>query len=62
VEINFKVFDSLTLDPIGVRTLLYCTFIPCLHDQNKSGFFRGPVFFQPIRALWRLSKLLWLAG
>jgi len=22
----------------------------CLHDQNKSGFFRGPAFFQPIRA------------
>jgi len=24
-------------------------FIAYLHDQNKSGFFRGPVLFQPIR-------------
>jgi len=24
--------------------------IVCLHDQNKSGFFGGPAFSQPIRA------------
>jgi len=23
--------------------------IACLHDQNKSGLFEGPVFIQPIR-------------
>jgi len=23
----------------------------CLHDQNKSGFFGGPAFIQPIRAI-----------
>jgi len=26
------------------------SFIACLHDQNKSGFFGEPAFFQPIRA------------
>jgi len=26
------------------------TVLACLHDQNKSGFFGGPAFFQPIRA------------
>jgi len=26
------------------------TYLACLHDQNKSGFFGGPAFFQPIRA------------
>jgi len=35
--------------------------VACLHDQNKSGFFRGPAFFQPITALWILFKLFWLA-
>jgi len=24
--------------------------LACLHDQNKSGFFGRPDFFQPIRA------------
>jgi len=24
--------------------------VACLHDQNKSGFFGGPGFIQPIRA------------
>jgi len=33
-----------------------------LHDQNKSGFFGGPAFFQPIRTFWILFKLLWLSG
>jgi len=32
------------------------------NDQNKSGFFGGPTFFQPIRAFWKLIRLLWLAG
>jgi len=27
------------------------SLLACLHDQNKSGFFGGPAFFQPIRAL-----------
>jgi len=35
--------------------------IACLHDQNKSVFLR-PAFFQPVRALWNLFKLVWLAG
>jgi len=28
----------------------------CLHDQNKSGIFGGPAFFQPIRAFWILFQ------
>jgi len=24
-------------------------YLACLHDQNKSGFFGKPAFFQPIR-------------
>jgi len=24
------------------------TYLVCLHDQSKSGFFGGPAFFQPI--------------
>jgi len=27
------------------------SYLACLHDQNKSGFFRGPAFFPPIRAI-----------
>jgi len=26
-------------------------YTACLHDQNKSGFFGGPAFIQPIRAI-----------
>jgi len=38
----FKVFGmtQLRIKPIA-----------SLHDQNKSGFFGGPAFIQPIRAL-----------
>jgi len=28
-----------------------CTFIACLHNQNKSDFFGGPALIQPIRAI-----------
>jgi len=28
------------------------SYIACLLDQNKSGFFGVPAFFQPIRAFW----------
>jgi len=27
------------------------SYIACLHDKNKSGFFGGPAFIQPIRAI-----------
>jgi len=30
--------------------------LTCLHDQNKSGFFGGPAFIKPIRAIWKFSK------
>jgi len=30
----------------------------CLHGPNKSGFFGGPAFFQPIRAIEKHSKAL----
>jgi len=29
-----------------------------LHDQNKSGFYGGPAFFQPIRDFLIFYKLL----
>jgi len=37
------------------------TPIACLHDQNKSGFYGGPAFIQPIRAIWKVFKKSWLA-
>jgi len=30
--------------------VLIIQLLACLHDQNKSGFFGRPAFFQPIRA------------
>jgi len=40
----------------------FSSYIACLHDQSKSDFFGEPVFFQAIRAFWKLFRLLWLAG
>jgi len=34
------------------------SLLACLHDQNKSGFFGGPAFFQPFRAFWKLQIAL----
>jgi len=36
--------------------------LACLHDQGGGGFFWGPAFFRPIRAFWKLFRMLWLAG
>jgi len=36
--------------------LLACLHVACLHDQNKSGFFGWPAFFQPIRAIRKVFK------
>jgi len=44
------------LDPI------FGILLACLHDQNKSGFFEGLAFNQPIRAILKLFKKLRLAG
>jgi len=30
---------------------LILAYVACVHDQNKSGFFGGPAFIQPIRAV-----------
>jgi len=45
------------------RTLLLflSSLLACLHDQNKSGFFEGRTFNQPIRAIYNLFKELRLA-
>jgi len=44
---NFKPFScKKTLNPGPPWP-----YIACLHDQNKSGFFGGPAFIQPIRAI-----------
>jgi len=37
-------------------------YLACLHDQNKSGFFGGPTFIQPIREIWKFFKKPWLVG
>jgi len=29
--------------------------LACLHDQNKGGFFGGPAFIQPIRAIEKVQ-------
>jgi len=35
--------------------------IACLHDQNKSGFYGGSAFIQPIRAMRKVFIKPWLA-
>jgi len=30
-------------------------YLACLHDQNKSGFFGGPDFIQPIRVIEKVG-------
>jgi len=35
----------------GDVSLLAGLHVACLHNQNKSGFFEGPAFIQPIRAI-----------
>jgi len=34
--------------------------IACLHDQNKSGFFGGPAFIQPIKSNLNFQSSDWL--
>jgi len=36
------------------------SLLACLHDQNKSGFFGRPAFFQPIRAFPIVYRSDWL--
>jgi len=38
-----------------------CALLACLNNQNKSGFFEGPAFIQPIIAIWKVKKKPWLA-
>jgi len=50
------IFDRL-------KSLLFRGWLlACFHGQNKSGFFGGPAFIQPIRAIWKVFKKSWLAG
>jgi len=37
---------------------LTISLLACLHDQNKSGFFGGPAFIQPIREILNFVKAL----
>jgi len=58
-----KTFDSIELSFISLpqikriasdyqdKILNSSLNIACLHDQNKNGFFGGPAFIQPIRAI-----------
>jgi len=54
-RIGYLATDKQIAECVGL-------LLACLRDQNRSGFFEGPAFFQPIRAFWKLLKLLWLAG
>jgi len=38
------------------KLFFFLPFLACLHDQNKNGFFRGPAFIQPIRAICKVFK------
>jgi len=40
---------AASFDSLALRWEVALT--ACLHDQNKRGFFGGPVFIQPIRAI-----------
>jgi len=55
---RFFYYRSLS---IKISSYTSATYLACLHDQNKSGLFGGPVLIQPIRAIWKFSKSLdWL--
>jgi len=40
------------------REKLQSIILACLHDQNESGFFRGPAFIQPIRTMLKSFQML----
>jgi len=48
----------LTWDRLIDILLLFDFRIACFHDQNKSGFFEGPAFNQPIGAIYKIFKNL----
>jgi len=56
------VIRQETFKRVGPGTFQKWTISLCLHDQNKSGYFRGPAFIQPIRTSWKVFKKPWLAG
>jgi len=49
------------VDKLFVKQHIASRLYTCLHDQNKCGFFKGPDFIQPIRAIWKVFKKPWLA-
>jgi len=52
-----SLLDPRLVDPGS--TLIYVgAYVACLHEQNKSGFFEGPAFNQPIRAIYQVFKNL----
>jgi len=65
-EIVFNLFiNSSKNEPrvlINLLSVKKSVLVACLHDQNKSGFFGGPAFIQPFRAIWNVFKKPWLAG
>jgi len=46
-----EIFDNFSCD-------IAIFIISRLHDQNKIGFFGGPTFIQPIRAILKVFKNL----
>jgi len=54
----FKIYETSRLWAGWQMTLWSGSLLDCLQNQNKSDFFGGPTFFQPIGAFWILFKLL----
>jgi len=53
VKAQKNFFESLEVRKTVLIPSYYTllSILAYLHDQNKSGFFGGPVFIQPIRAI-----------
>jgi len=56
---DYRIRENVALfrRPQGSPHRVHCAstrhmdILACLHDQNKSGFFGGPAFIQPIRTI-----------
>jgi len=53
-KVSMAIMASRLLKPVLSEnyTILSSLVSACLHELNKSSFFGGPVFIQPIRAIW----------
>jgi len=51
VRVEIRVRENTFKYVFGQTSIRAIVLLVCLYDQNKSGFFGGPAFFQPIRAV-----------